>query len=366
VITTDSGSLTHLWRGEKLKKLMQFDHMVCPKTTSVQDAIRRIDSNSPHLFQIIVDQEMRVVGTLTDGDIRRGFARGMQLNATVGDCMHVPPVIGRDGEGEENWRKLSGCRFLPVCTADGHLHHILLEASRDLSISRALVMAGGFGKRLGARTQQTPKPLLEVGGKPILAHILDRLIAHGVQEINVSVHYLADQIEDFVTNYDSATTFHIIRESEPLGTAGALGLLAYKATEPILIINGDVLSDLDLNALLDHHVRQGCAGTIAASRFEYQVPYGVLEFDEQDTFKGMVEKPRFQYLVSAGVYYLDPMVARLVSPGERIDMPELIQLARQNGMRITIFPVHENWTDIGQPKDFERADKLLKDVKPRR
>ena len=192
---------------------------------------------------------MRVIGTLTDGDIRRGFARGMQLNATVGDCMHTPPVVGRNGEREENWQKLKGCRFLPVCDAGGHLHHILLETSRDQSISRALVMAGGFGKRLGARTQQTPKPLLEVAGKPIIAHIFDRLVEHGVQEINVSVHYLADQIEDFVTNDDSAATFHIIRESEPLGTAGALGLLEYKATEPILIINGDVLSDLDFQGL---------------------------------------------------------------------------------------------------------------------
>ena len=339
---------------------MQFDHMTCSRTTSVQDAIRRIDSNSPHLFQIIVDQDMRVVGTLTDGDIRRGFARGMQLNAEVGDCMHVPPIIGWDGEGEENSRKLSGCRFLPVCDSEGHLHHILLEASRNLNISRALVMAGGFGKRLRARTHQTPKPLLEVGGKPILAHIFDRLIAHGVKEINVSVHYLAEQIEDFITNYDSTSTFHIIRESEPLGTAGALGLLEYNATEPILIINGDVLSDLDLNALLDHHVRHGCAGTMAASRFEYQVPYGVLELDEQNTFKGMVEKPKYQHLVSAGVYYLDPTLVRLVSPGERIDMPELIQLARQNGLRITIFPVHENWTDVGQPKDFERAEEQYK------
>ena len=102
---------------------------------------------------------------------------------------------------------------------------------------------------------------------------------------------------------------------------------------------------------------------MAASRFEYQVPYGVLELDEQNTFKGMVEKPKYQHLVSAGVYYLDPTLVRLVSPGERIDMPELIQLARQNGMQITIFPVHENWTDIGHPKDFERANRQLKDVK---
>jgi UDP-2,4-diacetamido-2,4,6-trideoxy-beta-L-gulopyranose hydrolase len=339
-----------------LKRLDDVGKFVCRPDTSVREAISRIDATTPNLFQIVLDADGRVVGTLTDGDIRRGFARGMHLEATIAACMRVPPVTGVEGEPETNRQRIRGRRFLPVCDAGGRLVHILVEPPRGQAITRALVMAGGYGKRLGERTRATPKPLLEVGGRPILARILDRLVAFGVEDIQISVHYLAEQVEAFVEAYQCPAPVRLVRETVPLGTAGALGLIDQNGRDPVLVINGDVLSDLDLNALLEHHLRQGCAGTIAASRFEYQVPYGVLEFDENHTFNGILEKPRFQHLVSAGVYYLDPAIVRLVTPGQRIDMPDLLRVAARNGMRITVFPVHEYWTDIGRPDDFEQAE----------
>lgn len=327
---------------------------------TIRNVIQRIDASTPLLFQIVLDQNRRVVGTVTDGDIRRGFARGLQLEDLVENCMHSPPVLGKAGDEAQVSKMLHGRRFLPLCDAEGRLESLLVERLGPRRAERALVMSGGLGSRLGERTKNTPKPLLPVAGKPILEHVLSRLETYEIQKVYISVHYLADQIKRFVNERDNLCEIEIVEEKTPLGTAGSLGLIDFPTSAPILTMNADVLTDVDLNTLVEHQLRMGCDGTIAASRHEYQVPYGVLRFDENDILQGIEEKPTYYNLVSAGIYYLDPSIVSLVTPGKRIDMPDLLQLAVENGLRLTVFPVHEYWSDVGQPSDLDNAERVLK------
>lgn len=344
-----------------MKKVTDCDHLICTVGTTIREVIRRIDASTPLLFQIVLDHNRRILGTVTDGDIRRGFARGLQLEDMVEACMHSPPITGRVGDETRITEVLRGRRFLPLCDAEGRFEYLLVEQLGPPRAERALILSGGLGSRLGERTKDTPKPLLPVAGKPILEHVLTRLETYGVQQIYISVHYLSDQIKRFVEERDNQSEITVLLEKEPLGTAGSLGLIDLPTGEPILTMNADVLTDVDLNALVEHHSRMGCNGTIAASRHEYQVPYGVLRFDENDILQGIEEKPTFYHLVAAGIYYLDASIIRLAPPGKRIDMPDLLKLAIESGLRLTVFPVHEYWTDVGRPADLDDADNFHKE-----
>ncbi len=339
-----------------MKKLSNSTGLVCRTGTNIRQVIHRIDASTPLLFQVILDQSNRVVGTVTDGDIRRGFARSLQLEDLVESCMRESPVVGQVGNDLHNSRILHGRRFLPICDENGCFDHILVEQIGPRRAHRALVMAGGFGTRLGDRTKSTPKPLLPVGGKPILEHILERLEDYGIEQVDISVHYLSEQIRRFVDERDNQCTITILQEKEPLGTAGCLSLIDQGTVDPVLMINADVLTDVDLNALVEHHLHIGCAGTVAASRYEYKVPYGVLRFDDADTLQGIEEKPTYYHLVAAGIYYLDPSIVRLVPRDSKMDMPELLELAVAHDLRLTVFPVHEYWSDVGHPSDLADAD----------
>ncbi|NMM45580.1 NTP transferase domain-containing protein [Rhodospirillaceae bacterium KN72] len=343
-----------------MKRVNDCAFLICAADSTIRDAIRRVDGSTPLLFQIVVDTGGKVVGSITDGDIRRGFARGLRLEDSVRKCMHTPPVVGRIGDTVRNAELLHGRRFLPICDARGVLDHVIVEHIGPRRVERALIMAGGFGTRLGERTKTTPKPLLPVGGKPILEHILARLEEYGIQKVEISVHYLAEQIQDFVTKRNNNCDIELVRETEPLGTAGSLSLIGKPTIEPILVMNADVLTDVDFGAMVEHHARVDCDGTIAAHRFEYQVPYGVLRFDDSDILQGIDEKPTYYHLVSAGIYYLDPVIVGMVPKGRRMDVPELLELATASGCRLSVFPVHEYWSDVGQPKDLDAAGDRLR------
>ena len=214
---------------------------------------------------------------------------------------------------------------------------------------------GDVGRRLGDQTRETPKPLLPVGGRPILDHVLANLEGCGVRDIYVSVHYHAHQISRYVETRANNADIHMVEETEPLGTAGALGRIDTDGHAPILVINGDVITDVDLVALHDFHVRDALDATIGVARYDVEVPFGVVRRGADGLFAGIDEKPRISNFVAAGVYYLSPGVAALVAKDLPLDMPELLNRSRGLGHKIGIFPIHEYWTDVGRPADLEAA-----------
>lgn len=339
--------------------LKDFSAYDCSPDTPVREVLKRLDSTA-HLFQIVTDENRRLIGTVTDGDIRRAMLHGISLDDTARACMQSQPVTGRVGDDAGNRVKLmnlgSTRSFLPILDDDGIVREILAAGGAG-RIRSALVMAGGLGTRLGERTQHTPKPLLDVGGRPILDHVLSSLESAGMEEVFVSVHYLADKIEAFVQDRNNKARIDLIHEPKRLGTAGAIGLLNERARrEPMLVVNGDVITDVDLAALHEFHHRHDFDGTIAVARYDVDIPFGVIRYGEDGLLDGIEEKPCVSHFIAAGVYYLSPEYLALIPGDTPMDMPDLLNLGKKIGLRTGLFPIHEYWTDIGRPDDLEAAE----------
>ncbi|MEE9209880.1 MAG: sugar phosphate nucleotidyltransferase [Kiloniellales bacterium] len=342
-------------------RLEQFSHLVCNPETPIREALDRINSASPHLFQVVVGNDGRVLGTVTDGDVRRAMLCGITIDDAVGQCMHDSPIIGRAGDDEGNRAKLSAALFLPVVDVAGRVQHILVQYPKGQIIRQALVMAGGYGNRLGERTRDIPKPLLPVGDRPILEHVLRHLEDAGISEIHIAVHYLAEKIQAFVAARRNRARIDLIHEPEPLGTAGALGHFPGPIEGPILVVNGDVVTRADIKALSEFHLDRGYDGTIAVTRYDVRVPFGVLRHNKDGLFAGIDEKPTFHHFVAAGIYCLSPDFVALVPRDRPVDMPEVLEIGHRAGLRIGLFPVHEYWIDVGEPADLEAAESVLAD-----
>lgn len=340
-----------------MKRLDDINHLICSPTTSVREALARIDRASPYLFQVIVDDGNHVIGTLTDGDVRRGLLHGASLDSPVEECMFRPSTVGHIDHPEDNLLKAKNLKFLPVVDKEGRLTHVLFPGNRADGPERALVMAGGFGRRLGTLTEQTPKPMLKVGGRPILEHIVSALESANVRNIDVAVHYLADQIDVFFKQRVNQVQINLLHEDRPLGTAGAVGLVKNAENSPLLVVNGDVVTHVDYKAMHDFHIAHGYDATIACTTHDIHVPYGIAARGEDGLVKRIDEKPTYSHFVVSGIYYLSPTILALVPANERIDMPEVIDIAIAAGLRIGIFPVHEYWIDIGLPDQFDKAER---------
>jgi dTDP-glucose pyrophosphorylase len=344
-----------------MNSIRNFSAYACSPQTTVREVLARINATSG-LFQMVVDADGRLLGTVTDGDVRRAMLHNVGLDDTAERCMHQQPVTGRVGQAEENKRRLTRLGsvrpFLPVLDESSRVVEVLVRDLSASGISHALVMAGGFGRRLGDRTRITPKPLLPVGDRPLLDHVLTALEDSGIGHVHISVHYLAAQIRAFVAGRENRADIKFIEEEQPLGTAGALAWLDGLIPGQILVVNGDVLTRVDLAALHDFHIRHGLDATVGVARHDLQVPFGVVRYDEEGLFESIEEKPRISNFIAAGVYYLGAEFSALVPRNQPMDMPELLTLGRRIGLRIGLFPIHEYWTDVGQPDDLDAADRL--------
>ena len=340
--------------------------LLSPHTCTIRDAMLRINQTS-RLCQIIVDEDGHLVGTVTDGDIRRALLRGTTIDQSVKRCMNPSPLKGQTGAGPSNFEILatvdSEAGFLPIVDDQDRLHGVLFAERQPAQKRIAVVMAGGLGKRLGERTSALPKPLVQVGGRPMIDHCFDALEDAGYGSIYVTVNYLSEKIEDHVASQSRSAQIKCVREPEYLGTAGSLGLLRDDVMQSILVMNADVVTGVDLNALTDFHVASGKKATIGAAAYEARIPYGVIDYDSHGEFVGILEKPTVRHFVSAGIYILENEFLALLENDQPMDMPELLNAGRSVGLPIGVFPIQEYWRDLGSPKDLEQADKDLSSLR---
>lgn len=331
-----------------------------PATATLHQAIVCLDENSLQIV-IIVAEDGRLLGTLTDGDIRRGLLRGLEMSSLVESIIHrdpvvVPPQWGRDMVLQ--LMKANKIHQLPVvderrCVVGLHLWEELLAPSRRPN--SMVIMAGGRGTRLGAHTENCPKPLLPVGDKPMLEHIIERAKAEGFDHFILAIHYLGHMIENHFGNGSQLqVVIEYLREQSPLGTAGALGLLAKRPEAPFLVTNGDVLADIRYGELLDFHCRHNAAATMAVRLHEWQHPFGVVKTKGVDII-GFEEKPVARSHINAGIYVLEPHVLDSVGANEHCDMPTLFARIQNKPARTIVYPMHEPWLDVGRPADLEKA-----------
>ena len=332
--------------------------------TSVRDAMAKIDAGASGIVLVIGD-DGRLIATITDGDIRRALLDFVALDQSISEILVYktsPPITAAAGCSPsvllEKMTELA-IQQLPLLDEAGRV--VDLALLKDLKLERqpslqALIMAGGFGKRLMPLTRDCPKPMLPVGGRPLLELTVERLNAAGIQRVNVATHYLWEKIvSHFGDGSDYGVQMRYLQEDEPLGTGGALGLLG-KIECTTLVINGDIVTDLDFRAMANFHREHRAALTLAVVEYNVEIPYGVVEH-EGVVVQCLVEKPTLRNLINAGIYLIEPMVAKYLSPNVALNMTDLIDRLIADGELVVVFPVREYWTDVGQRDDYERVQR---------
>jgi len=338
--------------------------------SSIRKVIERINTSRMQIA-LVTDGNRRLLGTATDGDVRRGLIEGISLDAAVTEIMNHQPKTVSETDSRATKRALMDrhqINQVPITSASGivigleTLHDLLLHGHRN---NQVLIVAGGFGKRLAPLTATLPKPMLQVGGKPILANLLDGMREQGLWRFNIAVHYMADVIEAY---FGDGSRWNVeisyLHEEEPLGTAGALRLLrADPADGPVVMANGDLMTTLDYGRLLDFHNARSADVTVCVRKYDYQVPFGVVEIDPDGNLTGIAEKPVQDFYVNAGVYVLNQAQVMRVGKGP-LDMPALITREIEAGAVVASYPIHEYWMDLGVPADLEQAQKDAPSVLP--
>jgi len=340
---------------KKWKKVLIYPEMAIIK------AIEILDKSNMQIV-LVVDQRNFLLGTVTDGDIRRGILRGISLSASVDQVMNCHPTVAKRADSSESRFRIMKSKQLhhiPIVDADGcvtgieTLDDLILTSEMD---NLVVLMAGGLGTRLRPLTDHCPKPLLKVGGKPILETIVESFVEQGFHNFCFSVNYMASSIEEYFGNGAKwGAEIRYIREDSVLGTAGALGLLPERTNLPVIVMNSDLLTKVDFRHLLKFHNEQKAKATMCVREYVYQIPYGVVTLDEQRV-ASIEEKPVQRHLVSAGINILDPEVVDLIQQNVYLDMPTLFRNLIQQGYETTVFPIREYWLDIGRLEDYDRAN----------
>lgn len=329
--------------------------------STIRRTIQTIDNNAMQIA-LVVDAEGKLLGTVTDGDIRRGILKGVSLDDTVETVMNPSPAYVTPDRRREHifsTMKQKQLRHLPVVDSNGRVIGLQLLDDMLQSSTRpniVVLMAGGLGSRLRPLTDQIPKPMLKIGSKPILETILENFIECGFRCFYLAVNYKAEVVQDYFENGERwGVEIKYIHEPKRLGTAGALSLLPEKPKDPVIVMNGDLLTKVNFQHLLDFHAAQGAEGTMCVREYDFQVPYGVVTTESQ-RIVGIDEKPIQRFFVNAGIYVLDPAALDVIPQDQFFDMPTLFQGLGEQNRKTVAFPVREYWIDIGKIDDFHRAN----------
>jgi dTDP-glucose pyrophosphorylase len=332
-----------------------------PPGANISTAAEVLTTSSMRIA-LVVDDMNRLLGTVTDGDIRRAMAYGQDMNSTVSEIMQKNPTTVKESEERQKILQLmreKDLLHLPIIDSVGKvvgleiMQNFIFDAPRSNTV---LLMAGGFGSRLYPLTRDVPKPLLPIGEKPILETILEQLVEAGFSRFFLAVHYKSDQVRKHFGDGSSwGVAIEYLEEDQPLGTAGALGLLEGDTIDqPLLMMNADLLTRLNFGQLLDYHTEHGGAATMCVREYDFQIPYGVVQGDGLQV-QDITEKPVQKYFVNAGIYILEPELVAQCKGKQVKDMPDLLRATVRGGGKVNMFPIHEYWLDIGRMEEYERA-----------
>ena len=335
---------------------------------TLEEAIKTLHEGGCRIT-LIIDDDGKLLGTLTDGDVRRALIKHISMDDLVVEVMNNKPETAlKSDQRRQILSMMRKKKFLhmPIVNEQGvlvgleTLQHLIKNISYDNPV---LLMAGGFGTRLLPLTKETPKPLLKVGKLPILETIITQFIDAGFHNFYISTHYKAEMVrKHFGDGSAWGVSIQYIHETKPMGTAGSLGLLPRDIQDlPILVMNGDLLTKVNFEHLLEFHKEQGGVATMCVREYDFQVPYGVIE-SKECRITSIVEKPVHQFFVNAGIYVLDPTLVKSVDGKTYLDMPSLLESRIENGEQVDTFPLHEYWIDIGHLEEFERANREVVNI----
>ena len=335
--------------------------LIGPSAT-LQEAAQNLSESALRIALVVDQAQNRLLGTLSDGDIRRGLLRGLSLASTVAEVMNPSPLVVPEGMSADLVRQIMGANKIhqvPEVTADGRVVELHTWEDFETTVvvdSLMVIMAGGKGTRLRPHTEDCPKPMLPVHGKPMLLHIIERARAEGFSRFVVSLNYLGHMIEGYFGDGKAfGVQIDYLRETTPLGTAGALSLFDPPPDLPFVVTNGDVLTDIRYADLLEFHNRYAADATMAVRLHEWQHPFGVVDTDGL-RIVGFEEKPIARSHINAGVYAISPHALTQLVKGGACDMPQLFERLKESGGRIIAYPMHEPWLDVGRPDDLHAAN----------
>lgn len=334
------------------------------ENATLDQVIRNLNQYGLKLVLCIHDNG-RLFGSISDGDVRRGLVQGLSMNDPVKSIVNPSPLVVPKDASHDTVRGLmiaNKIQQVPVVDSDGRPVGLHLWDEVDISPVRdntVIIMAGGKGTRLRPLTEHRPKPMLEIAGKPMMQHIIERAHKQGFSNFVISLNYLGDMICDHFgdgSNYGVNITY--VNENDPLGTAGALSLLTSRPEKPFIVTNGDVLTDISYGELIDFRIRHDAQAVMAVRVHEWANPFGVVQMDGSN-ITGFKEKPISRSYINAGIYAFHPKAMDHLEKGEHCDMPSLFDKLREDGHRTVAYPMHEPWLDVGRPADLERAQKVL-------
>ena len=333
------------------------------KPTDTLESAIKILQNSGARIALVVDDNGKLLGTITDGDVRRALIMHVTMESSVTIVMNSNPrTVLRSEKRDDIIAKMKKLNFIHIPIVDKQgilkgletLHNFFEQKVYDNTV---FLMAGGFGTRLHPLTKKIPKPLLKVGDQPILETILGQLLDAGFHNFVISTHYKSEMIRNhFGDGSKWGVKLQYVHENFPLGTAGALGLLPKDMTNlPVLIMNGDLLTKVDFENLMAFHNEQGGTATMCVRKYDFQVPYGVIETENQRIVR-IVEKPVHKFFVNAGIYVLNSSLVKKIDGRRFLDMPQLLEDQIVKNKQVNMFPIHEYWLDIGQINEYDRAN----------
>lgn len=338
------------------------------KEKSVREALIKLDELASDAILFIVDEHNKLIGSLTDGDLRRGFIKGLGFEDSILEFVQANPKFIFDDEFDQSKLeeyKSRNFKIIPILNKDQQIVDILNFRNRTTLLPvDAVLMAGGKGMRLRPLTENTPKPLLKVGDKPIIEYNIDRLAKVGVENIYLSVNYLGEQLEDyFGDGSDRNLNIGYIKEDKPLGTIGSVLLVDKFEHDEIIIMNSDLLTNIDFADFYKTFKESGADMAVAATTYHVDVPYAVLEADETQQVKSLKEKPRYTYFSNAGIYLLKKKLLEMIPKGEFYDITDLMDKVLAMDNKLITYPINGYWLDIGKHEDFKKAQEDIKHIK---
>ena len=345
-----------------------FKQHLISKDKSVRDAFIRLDKLASDAILFVVDDHNVLLGSLTDGDLRRGFIRGLGFDDVITDFIQPNPKFIYDREfNQEKLKEFKDnlIKIIPILNKENQIVDILNFRFRSTLLPLdAVLMAGGEGKRLRPLTENTPKPLLKVGGKPIIEYNIDRLAQVGVANIYLSINYLGEQLEAYFEDGSSKNIkIDYLREQKPLGTIGSVLLVEEFQHEDILVMNSDLLTNIDFADFYKSFKDANADMAVAATSYHVDVPYAVLETDENQNVKTLKEKPRYTYFSNAGIYIIKKKLLNMIPEGEFYDITDLMEKVIEMNYKLITYPINGYWLDIGKHEDFKKAQEDIKHIK---
>lgn len=342
------------------------NHLIYQSITLL-DALSQINVLAPEpLVLFVLDEENRMVGTLTDGDSRRALIAGVSVNDMVSKIMHsnfnYMKVEEIDNVKELKHQKEMMMKLVPVLDNDMHIVEIInLEKYKTRLPIDAVLMAGGKGERLRPLTEKTPKPLLPVGDKAIIDHNIDRLISYGVRHINVTVNYLGEQLEEHFAEPHNGVQVQTVREPKFLGTIGSIRFVKEFYNDTVLVMNSDLFTNINYEDFYLHFKEHDAEMSVAAVPYTVSVPYGIFDLKGR-VIQGLIEKPTYNYYANAGIYLIKRRALEVIPDETFFNATDLIEKLISEGKKVIRFPLNGTWIDIGNPQEYQKANELVKHI----